>query len=183
MKATRISSAALAAFSSLAILSSAVSSFGSDAQTSATAAAGRGRTGTAAATAHYEGDAGFARTDTRTGAVNIARAVAVGVDEHGLSFSLSTAIAPKNGRAIAANFNLSIDADGGSAHSVGQTVSIGGVRRSASAGGSTSTESNGSVAASRASGSTSFGGVVRAETRSEQHRAQPVVVRRVIRVR
>ena len=180
MKATKISSAVLAAF---AILSFAVPSFGSDAQTSATAAAGNGRSGTAAATAHYEGDAGFARTETRTGAVNIARAVAVGIDEHGLSFSLSTAIAPKNGRAIAANFNLSIDADGGSAHSVGKTVSTGGAARSASAGGSTSTGSNGSVAASRASGSTSFGGVVRAETRSEQHRAQPVVVCRVIRVR
>ena len=56
----------------------------SDARTSATASGGPAGPGTAAATASFAGERGFTRTQTRTGDVNHARAVAVGIDEDGL---------------------------------------------------------------------------------------------------
>jgi hypothetical protein len=140
-----------------------------EAQTSATAGSARGN-GTAAATARYEGDAGFARTDTRSGRVNLARGVAVGVDEDGLSLSLSNAVATEHGPAIATNFNLSIGRDGQVSHSNGIAVADGPVHRSATAGGSASNDRFNSGASSFASGRTDPRGVVRAETRSESGR-------------
>ncbi len=153
----------------------------SDAETSATAASSRGqRTGTAAATARYEGDQGFARTDTRSGAVNIARGVAVGLDQNGLSLSVSNAIAPKNGPALATNFNLSIGFDGRVSSSSGLALSDGRYFRAASAGGKTST-SGGAI--SQASGHSDPTGRVVATTRAEDSRARPVAAREVNRVR
>ncbi|MFO0839923.1 MAG: hypothetical protein U1D55_15535 [Phycisphaerae bacterium] len=173
MKRMILSTSILAAAIQLAGVSLA-----SDAATSATVGSGPGG-GAAGATARYEGDRGFARTDTRTGRVNEARGVAVGVDENGLSLSISNAITAPNGVALATNFNLSIDRDGDVSHSGGIALAAGPIERSASAGGSAG---NGRAAVSQASGRTDPRGIVRAVTRAESTR-RPVDVRRVIRVR
>ena len=96
--------------------------------------------------------------------------MALGVDRNGLSLSVSTAIAPNSGPALATTFNVSIGTRGDVSHSVGQTVATGGASRTVSAGGSTSTATRYSsgTAVARASGRTSFGGVVRSQTRSVQ---------------
>jgi len=156
----------------------------SDARTSASASGGGRRPGSATATASYEGDVGFARTQTRSGPLTASRAVAVGVDEDGLSLSISTAMATPVGPAFATNFNLSIGRDGDLAHSVGHVISTGGLTRSATAGGAASAGPRRGVserptlasASSRATGTTTFGGVVRATTRSYQE-PRVVVVR------
>lgn len=142
------------------------STFAGDAATSATAGSNpRTGGGTAAATATYDGRVGFARTDTRSGRVNTARGVAVGVDENGLSLSVSTAVAGRVGPAIATNFNLTIDRDGDVAHSTGVSVANGPGPREVTAGGSTGATRN-------TIGATSFGhakaphGTVRVITRS-----------------
>jgi hypothetical protein len=161
-----------------AMMAASTAAFGSEAETSASATGNRSRSGDASATARYEGDVGFARTDTRTGAVNLARGIAVGYDSDGLSLSLSTAIAPKRGPAIAATYNVSIGANGRAASSSGHSVADGGTSRTAYAGGSTSTRGG---ATAIAGGSTRNGGVVQASTHSAQA-APPKVVRRVQRV-
>ena len=153
----------------------------SDAYASAGATSSPGRSGTAAATARYEGDVGFARTQTRTGPISASRAVAVGVDEDGLSLSISTALASRSGPAIALNFNFSIDRDGDVARSIGRTTSTGGISRTAAVSGGSSAGPPGVTAISRASGATSFGGVVRTDTRSEHEPRAFVVVRPVFR--
>jgi len=168
----------------LVSLLGSVSARASDARTSASASGGGRRPGTATATAGYEGEVGFARTQTRSGPLTASRAVAVGVDEDGLSLSVSTAMATPVGPAFATNFNLSIGRDGDVAHSVGHVISTGGLTRSATAGGAASAgPSRGvsarpspAIASSRASGTTTFGGVVRATTRS-YHEPRVVVVR------
>ncbi len=151
----------------------------SDADTSATATGG-GHAGNAAATAHYRGDVGFARTDTRTGRINLARGVALGLDRDGLSFSLSTAIAPQRGPAFGSNFNVSINRRGDLSHSVGRVTARGGGERTVavSGGASTGTHGHRGSAISQASGRTRYGGVVRATTRSRH-----VEIRRPVRVR
>lgn len=124
-----------ATLATLALTHAAVAS---EAQTSASAGSNRyARNGTATATASYEGDVGFARTDTRSGSVNLARGVAVGFDEDGLSLSISNAIAPRFGPAIATNFNLSIDTDGDVSASRGLAIASGPLSRTATAGGVT----------------------------------------------
>jgi hypothetical protein len=155
----------------------------SDAETSATATRGRSRSGTATATARYEGNVGFARTDTRTGAVNLARGVAVGVDEDGISLSVSLAIAPQRGPAYATNFNLSFDTDGDSASSFGTAAATGGTRRTVTAGGRTSAAPMGPIATSMAGGATHNGGMVRAITHSDRRVHRAPVPRRIIRIR
>lgn len=169
----------------LAVFGLTAAAWAADAETSATAARLPGGSGTATATARYEGDHGFARTDTRTGQVNVARGVAVGVDEHGVSVSVSTAVAPRNGPAIATNFNMSIGLNG-SATSTGRVTATGGVERSVTAGGATATRPAGPVASSVASGRTDPGGVVRAATTSDSTRRgvipRPVAAKRVIRL-
>ena len=141
--------------------------YGADANSSATAGSNGGRTGTAVATAGYEGDFGFARTDSNSGRVNTARGVAVGVDNDGVSLSLSNALATQHGPAIATNYNLSIGRDGRVSSSFGASVANGPVHREASAGGRTATTANGGGAVSEASGRTDrFGSV---EARSEAH--------------
>ncbi len=123
MKATRMTMCAPRMILSAIGLWMAGAAIASDADTSATAGPGRYGTGTAAATAHYEGDYGFARTDSRTGAVNLARGVAVGVDEDGISLSLSNALAPRYGPAVATNFSMSIGTDGRVSTSTGRAES------------------------------------------------------------
>ena len=166
----------------LALFATAALALASDAETSATATGGRGHAGSAAATARYDGNIGFARTNTRSGRVNLARGGAVGVDERGLSLSISTAIAPRRGPAIATNFNMSIDRSGRSSHSIGTAIAQGGTRRSATVAGSTTTRRGGS-SLSLASGRTRGGGIVRARTESHHSRPRLRAIRRLIRRR
>jgi hypothetical protein len=151
----------------------------SDAETSATASSNRyQRDGTAAASARYDGQAGFARTNTRSGPVSTARGVAVGVDQDGLSFSISNAIAGQRGPALATTFNLSIGRDGRVSGGSGLALARGPVQRSATAAGRVGTGDVGRTASAFASGKTDRFGRVYAKTRSEQHRRRPVLVRR-----
>jgi hypothetical protein len=149
-----------------------------DAQTSATVSPGA-----AAATAHYTGERGFARTDTRTGRVDLARGVAVGVDERGLSLSVSHALRPSGGPAIATTFNLAIGPEG-VAGSSGVALADGPRYSQASAGGQASTGHASPTATVIAHGVTDPAGQVRVQTRSDSHRgliARPAVEhRRVI---
>lgn len=142
----------------------------SEARTTANASNGPYGPGTATATATYQGDRGYARTQTRTGEVNHARAVAVGIDEDGLSVSISHAYAPRNGPAFGTNFNYTFSRDGEIARSSGQVTARGGVERSVAVGGQTSSGRSGAVATSLASGRTTHGGVVRANVRSDHER-------------
>lgn len=151
--------------------------FAADAETSVRAGNHAGRNnGTAAATARYDGDFGFATTNTQSGPVNRSRAVAVGVDEDGVSVSVSGAVAPKNGPAVATNFNISVDRDGDVETSRSMSVARGPISREASAGGATRSGNNG-MATSTAGGKTDRFGRVEAESRSESHKARPTVVR------
>jgi hypothetical protein len=140
-----------------------------DAHSSATA--GSGRNGPAVATAGYTGEVGFARTDSRSGPVNLARGVAVGVDENGLSLSVSHAVATPRGPAVATNFNLSIGTNGEVSHSTGTAISTGGRERSASAGGSTATRIRNGGSVSFASGRAARNGTVVARTDATHDRS------------
>lgn len=151
----------------------------SEAQTSATAGSNGGRNGTAAATASYEGDVGFARTQSESGRVNHSRAVAVGVDEDGLSLSVSRAIAPRFGPALATNFNLSIGSDGEVSVSRGVAVADGPLERSATAGGTTAARRGPDHATSLATGTTDRFGRVQVHTQAENRPGRVVVVRPV----
>lgn len=183
MKPTKNSLAKMAELTCLAALVCSLPALASEADTTASATGGRGRTGTATATAHYEGDVGFARTDTRTGRVNVARGVAVGVDEDGISLSVSLAFAPLGGPAFATNFNMSFDRDGGGATSFGNVVATGGTSRTVSVGGGASATRYGANSTSLASGKTTNGGVVKAVTRSDNYERREIRPRRIIRVR
>lgn len=157
------------------VMTSAVA-FAGEAETSATAGSGFGRNGTAAATARYDGKLGWARTDTQSGQINLARGVAVGVDKDGISVSVSNAIAPNRGPAIATTFNLSIGRDGDVSHSVGTSIANGPFERSATAGGSTSAEHGRTASTAIAGGRTDPYGRVVAETRSEDRPAPRRVI-------
>lgn len=164
-----------AIIASVALFGMTSAALGADVATSASVGGSRSGPGAATATAHYEGDVGFARTTSNSGKVNLARGVAVGFDEDGLSLSVSNAIATRRGPAIATNFNLSIDRDGDVSSSSGIAVANGPFQREASAGGSVGNRP-GQAAISTATGKTDPFGRVSVETRAEQHRAQPVVV-------
>lgn len=140
-----------------------------EASTQATATGGYLRSGTAAATANYNGGSGpsLVRTHTDTGSVNLARGLAVGLDEDGLDFSYSHAIAPNGGGpAYAGTFNMSIGANGQVAGSYGGTIAQGGLERTASAGGTTRGSPSGAQAQANATGNTVGGGHVVAQTNS-----------------
>ncbi len=149
----------------------------SDAETNASAG-----NGTAAATARYEGDIGFARTQSRSGRITTAQGVAVGVDEDGLSLSLSRAIDTPWGPAIASNFNLSIERDGDVSFSTGRSVAQGQIERVAWAGGGATTgqRPSGGSAWATAGGHSDALGRVDARTHAEQRRAIERTPRRVI---
>lgn len=139
----------------------------SDAQTSAGAAGRRFGLGSAAATARYEGDIGFAHSETRSGEINLARGVAVGLDEDGLSLSLSNAVAPRVGPALATNFNMSIDRSGQVSTSHGMALSDGRFENEVNAGGAAGTGRGSRGAMSQAGGRSDPTGTVRAETRAD----------------
>jgi hypothetical protein len=154
--------------------------FASDAATSATAGSNRYQpNGTAQATAHYSGDIGFARTSTQSGSVNLARGIAVGVDQSGLSLSVSNAVATQYGPAVATSFNLSIDRNGQVSRSGALTYADGPIHRSATAGGRVGTGRDGNAAIAFASGKTDRFGDVYARTDSEQGRPRPAVTRQL----
>lgn len=162
---------------SLSLALTAGAAFASDAATSAAVGGGFGRPGAATATARYEGDVGLARTDTQTGRVNIARGLAVGVDEDGLALSLSNAVMTPGGVAVATNLNIGIDRDGDVSTSTGLTVAAGLREREASAGGQVSTRLGGGTATSIAQGRTDRHGRVIARTTADDYRPKRVLVR------
>jgi hypothetical protein len=161
-------------------LTLAPTALASEAETSASASDSRyQRNGTATATARYEGDLGFARTNSRSGPVSSARGVAVGFDESGLSLSVSNAIAPRLGAAIAMTFNLSIDRDGDVSGSTGLALARGPLQQAVTAGGQVGTGRYVDGATAFTSGQTDRFGRVQATTRSYSSASQRhVVVRR-----
>jgi hypothetical protein len=142
-------------------------SFGSEAASSASAGRGGYGAGTGSAAARYEGDHGFARTDSRSGRLTTARGVAVGVDEDGLSLSISNAFAPPHGPAVATSFNLSIGRDGQVSGSTGLSVADGPFYRTATAGGQAATGFGAAPALAYASGQTDPFGRVVARTQAQ----------------
>jgi hypothetical protein len=117
--------------------------------TSASATGNAWGPGTAAATAGYSGNGpGYAHTDTRTGNVNFASGVAWGVDNRGVCFSASNALAGRVGPALASNLNICIGLDGSVASSGGLAAARGGLTRSVSAGGFARSQFGGGVASS-----------------------------------
>ncbi|NLX22376.1 MAG: hypothetical protein GXY55_12030 [Phycisphaerae bacterium] len=153
------------------MLAMSASVMGGQAMTQVSASHGnRSGDGVASAMANYEGQGGqgIARTRTETGDINLARALAVGVDRNGMDISFSHAIAGPFGilPAYAGTFNLSIGRDGSVAGSYGGALASGGLVRSAEAGGVTSSGPHGSTAQATAGGSATPGGSVRARTDS-----------------
>jgi len=153
--------------------------FGSEAATQASVTNGRSGNGSAMATAEYEGTVGLARTRTETGKVTLARGLAVGLDEDGLSVSLSHGVASRRGPAYAGTFNLAINTNGQVSGSYGGALSRGGSSRSATAGGRVQAARRGGSATAFATGQTRGGGTVKASTQSYQRRVQ--VARKVLR--
>lgn len=135
-----------------------------EANSSATASSNWWGPGTAAATAGYEGNGiGFAKTNTRSGNVNLAQGVSVGFDEEGLSLSTSYAVAPRHGSAAAGTLNMAIGLDGSVSTSAGQTVADGDPYRQVDAGGS----ARPGAAVATTGGSTGPRGTVVSQTRSD----------------
>ena len=124
--------------------------------------------GTATATAAHNAPIGFARTDTRSGPINAARGVAVGVDRDGITLSVSAALAPKLGPAVAANFNMTIDRDGDVSRSTGLAVAKGPGTREVNVGGETHTGRFGAGSSSIANAKAPHG-TVRVITRSRSN--------------
>ncbi len=164
----------------LLMLVMGLSAYAGTASSSAGASSSRWGSGTAVATADYDGGGqGFARTDTKSGRVSTARGVAFGFDEGGMSLSTSYAVAPLLGPAVAGTFNLAIGVDGSVAGSVGRTVATGGGSREARAGGFASPGSRHESPASgaRVSGRTGRGG--RVVSSSDSYTRAPERVKRV----
>jgi len=157
---------------SLMWMSLAASTLASEAETSAAAGNNRRGDGFATATATYEGDIGFAGTRTHTGEVSLARGLAVGFDEDGLSFSASHAISTRWGIGIARNFTLTLGRDGQVAVSGGTAVSRGQRHQSAEAGGWAGSEGHRTVAASTASGTSDRRGTVTTRTHARSLRVE-----------
>ncbi len=165
------------------MLSGASAALASEAETRASADGRRGGAGTASAEARYEGDVGFARTDSRSGNVSSARGVAVGLDEDGLSFSISNAIAGRRGIALASNLNITIGLDGEVAVSGGNSVARGPISRGASAGGLASNNGGIARAISEAAARSDRFGSARASTWSESSRGHRAIYRPAVRGR
>ena len=147
-----------------------LSAGGGQALTSASAGATGYGTGTAVAPADYIGDgAGFARTKTDSGRVNLARGVSVGVDEGGVSLSASYALAGQVGPAVGGTFNVHVGRDGQTAVSGGRVISQGDSARRVSAGGAAGrVHYRSPYAVSAAGGRTGPRGQVAAETFSRR---------------
>ena len=135
---------------------------------SATASSDGRRPGQAVATAEYNGNGvGFARTDTRSGNVNLARGLSVGFDQDGLSLSHSFAVAGRNGPAVGTTLNMHIGLDGRGQVSTGQVIASGDNNRSVTVAGGASRRGNSSQAYSTANGKTGRYGEVRASTQTQ----------------
>jgi hypothetical protein len=149
-----------------------------EASTTASASNGWFGNGTAGATAGWDGrdgGTGYARTRTDTsGNINLARGVAVGVDEDGLDFSFSHALAPRIGPAYAGTLNLSIGTNGNVSGGYGGALANGGIDRAVNAGGRTSSSPFGGAAVTTAGGHTNGGGAVIARTHSYDRPVAPV---------
>lgn len=153
-------------------MSAALSAWASEAETSASAGSSRlDRSGPATATARYDGRVGFARTDAHSGRFSRAHSVAVGVDENGLSLSLSHALAPPGGPAVASSFHVTIDHNGDVARNVSLAIVRSPLERSVTAGGQTGTGRFVPHASGVATGRTDPFGRVQATSRSEVRRA------------
>jgi hypothetical protein len=132
-------------------LGAASPAFGGEASTSAAATGNFRGPGTATASAGSIGPGqGFARTSTRSGNVNFASGVALHVDDSGMCFSASNALAGRFGAALATTFNLCIGRDGSVASSGGLSTADGGVSRGVSAGGFARMQPTGAVAGATA---------------------------------
>lgn len=149
------------------------SAWAGEANTDAWANSGWGsQSGSAGASATYDGDGGRAltRTDTRTGRINLARGLSVGFDRDGLDVSFSHAIAPNRGPGYAGTFNLSIGRDGEVSSSYGGVVALGGTQRAVQAGGTTSSRPWGSSSQALATGQANPRGTVLARTQSNHQK-------------
>lgn len=143
-----------------------------EAETSASAGSNGRGPGTASATAAYNGDGrGWANTTTRSGNVNYGRGTAFGIDRDGVNFSVSQAIAPRFGPAMASTFNVSIGFNGEVNSSHGLSTASGSRVREVNAGGSAGTDRFGrGHAIATAGGRTGNGGRVDAFTKSYSRR-------------
>ncbi len=155
----------------------------SDARTSAEVGSSRGGADHAAATADYHGRVGIARTNAKTGKINLARGLALGLDEDGVSFSLSQALGGQRA-SLASNLNVSLNRDGDHSVSFGSTLSRGPRHHSAKVEGGASADRRSTRATAAASGDADRRGRVdaRASVRDierEQHapRRRPLVFR------
>jgi hypothetical protein len=108
----------------------------------------------------------------------VARGLAWGLDQNGLSLSASTALAGRRG-AVARNFNLTIGTDGQVAVSGGRSVSVGSQQRSAGAGGLAGNTGRGTYTMSTAHGKSDPRGFVRTQTWSKSQKKKNVIRRRV----
>ena len=151
-----------------------------EAQTSASAGSGE-RGGGATATARYDAPIGFANAETRSGKIELARGVAVGVDRSGVTLSVSTALATRSGPAIASTFNLAIDRSGDVSRSGGVVISSGPIQREATASGSAASGGRGGEPATTAlaSGRSDPLGRVEAQTHSKTDRVRTIAAREV----
>ncbi|HRX87471.1 MAG TPA: hypothetical protein P5572_20795 [Phycisphaerae bacterium] len=142
------------------------------AETSATAGSNGRGSGTAAATANYDGDGiALTRTDAHSGRLNVARGLSVGLDADGLSISNSYALAGRFGPAVGGTFNLHIGTDGKTSFSGGRVNASGDAERSVAVGGAIGESRGRSVTVAQASGATGGRGRVQAETRAEESRS------------
>jgi len=133
------------------VMSAAKLALAGEVSTNASATGNRWGPGTATANAGYMGPGqGYAHTDTRSGNVNFASGVAMGVDNRGVCFSASNAVAGRLGPALASTFNICIGLDGRVASSGGLSTAIGGVTRTVSAAGFARTPFGGAVAGATA---------------------------------
>jgi hypothetical protein len=130
----------------------------------------------AAATANYDGRVGFARTKAKTGKINLARGVALGIDREGISFSISNAIGGKRA-SLASNLNVSFGRDGDHSVSMGSTVSRGNRYHSAQAGGSASSYRGRSSATAAASGDADRYGSVSSRVSARDYPRRTLVYR------
>lgn len=157
-------------------LAISTAAFAADARTSAQAGQRPGqRNGDASATAQYEGDIGFARTNAVSGPTSASRGVAVGVDRNGLALSVSTAYAPAGGPSIGTSFNINIGAAGGSAHSRGDATADGPIERNVAVGGQVGQSRGVPQATASASARSDRLGMAQAQTHSQSSPKAPAV--------
>ena len=155
----------------------------SEAGTSASAG-GQPGNDSAAAQAHYEGDRGWAHTDTRSGAFGLADGVAVGVDRDGFSISVSDAVSV-GGQAVAGGFSLSADRSGAVTTSGGMSAAGGTSQRTAGVDAMTSTGSHdhAAQAVSHAAASSDPDGFAQAQTQSSSFHGAVALGRAPARLR